>query len=65
MLNNFTLWQSHMQEQEGKIDKEVVASVEDISPWYQLLKSSWHLDQSIETKEEIVLNFRNFNSYLL
>jgi len=32
MLNNFTLWQSHMQEQEGKIDKEVVASVQDISP---------------------------------
>jgi hypothetical protein len=31
MLEKFTLWKTHMQEQEGKVNKEVVASKEYIS----------------------------------
>jgi hypothetical protein len=32
MLIKFTLWKTHMEEQEGKVNKEVVASEENISP---------------------------------
>jgi len=32
MLIKFTLWKNYMEEQEGKFNKEIVASEENISP---------------------------------